>query len=316
MKEILSAESIIINLASKIELKWAAGAEDPKRPLHEVDVNEHATLIGHLNLIHNNIIQVIGKTECDYLQSLDDDFRNSTLTQLFTNKTVAIILSDGLPIPDIFIEYANQYSVPVLSCKAESNEVVDIARYYLHKLFSNKEILHGVYMEVLGTGVLITGESSVGKSELALELISRGHRLIADDAPEFTQIGPDILDGRSPSILQGFMEVRGLGVLNVREMYGDNAIKINKYLRLIIHMEKMNDDNISDFSRLTGHTRMRKILNVEIPVTLIPVAPGRNLAVIVEAAVRNHILRNNGYDASQQLIDLQQQAIANDSNHS
>jgi len=310
MKEILSAESIIINLASKIELKWAAGAEDPKRPLHEVDVNEHATLIGHLNLIHNNIIQVIGTTECDYLQSLDDDFRNSTLTQLFTNKTVAIILSDGLPVHEILAEYANKYSVPVLSCKAESNDVVDTARYYLHKLFSNKEILHGVYMEVLGTGVLITGESSVGKSELALELISRGHRLIADDAPEFTKIGPDILDGRSPSILQGFMEVRGLGVLNVREMYGDNAIKINKYLRLIIHMEKMNDDNLSDFNRLTGHTRMQKILNVEIPVTLIPVAPGRNLAVIVEAAVRNHILRENGYDASQQLIDLQQQAIA------
>ncbi len=313
MKEVLSAESIIVNLASKIELKWVAGAEDPKRPLHEVDVNEHATLIGHLNLIHNNIIQVIGKTECDYLQSLDDDFRNSTLTQLFTNKTVAIILSDDLPVPDLLSEYANEYGVPVLSCKAESNDVVDIARYYLHKLFSNKEILHGVYMEVLGTGVLITGESSVGKSELALELISRGHRLVADDAPEFTQIGPDILDGRSPSILQGFMEVRGLGVLNIREMYGDNAIKINKYLRLIIHMERMNDDNISSFSRLTGHSKVQKILNVEIPVTLIPVAPGRNLAVIVEAAVRNHILRNNGYDASQQLIDLQKQAIESDS---
>ncbi len=313
MKEILSAESIIVNLASKIELKWVAGAEDPKRPLHEVDVNEHATLIGHLNLIHNNIIQVIGKTECDYLQSLDDDFRNSTLTQLFTNNTVAIILSDDLPVPDLLSEYANKHSVPVLSCKAESNDVVDIARYYLHKLFSNKEILHGVYMEVLGTGVLITGESSVGKSELALELISRGHRLVADDAPEFTQIGPDILDGRSPSILQGFMEVRGLGVLNIREMYGDNAIKINKYLRLIIHMERMNDENLSSFSRLTGHSKVQKILNVEIPVTLIPVAPGRNLAVIVEAAVRNHILRNNGYDASQQLIDLQKQAIENDS---
>lgn len=316
MKEILSAESIIINLASKIELKWAAGAEDPKRPLHEVDVNEHATLIGHLNLIHNNIIQVIGRTECDYLQSLDDDFRNSTLTQLFTTKTVAIILSDGLPVPDILIEYANKYSVPVLSCKAESNDVVDTARYYLHKLFSNKEILHGVYMEVLGTGVLITGESSVGKSELALELISRGHRLIADDAPEFTKIGPDILDGRSPSILQGFMEVRGLGVLNIREMYGDNAIKINKYLRLIIHMERMNDSNISEFSRLTGRTRVQKILNVEIPVTLIPVAPGRNLAVIVEAAVRNHILRENGYDASEQLIELQQQAIVDSTDNS
>ncbi len=310
MKEILSAESIIVNLASKIDLKWVAGAEDPKRPLHEIDVNEHATLIGHLNLIHNNIIQVIGKTECEYLHNLDDDFRNSTLTQLFTNKTVAIILTDDLPVPDLLCEYANKHSVPILSCKAESNDVVDTARYYLHKLFSNKEILHGVFMEVLGTGVLITGESSVGKSELALELISRGHRLVADDAPEFTKIGPDILDGRSPGILQGFMEVRGLGVLNIREMYGDNAIKINKYLRLIIHMERMNNDNLSDFSRLTGRSKVQKILNVEIPVTLIPVAPGRNLAVIVEAAVRNHILRDNGYDASQQLIDLQQKAIA------
>jgi len=316
MKEILSAESIIINLASKIELKWAAGAEDPKRPLHEVDVNEHATLIGHLNLIHNNIIQVIGKTECEYLQSLDDDFRNSTLTQLFNNDTVAIILSDDLPIPEILADFANKYSVPVLTCKAESNDVVDTARYYLRKLFSNKEILHGVYMEVHGIGVLITGESSVGKSELALELISRGHRLIADDAPEFTQIGPDVLDGRSPTLLQDFMEVRGLGVLNVREMYGDNAIKINKFLRLIIHLEKMNDDNIGHFNRLTGHNQMQKIFNVEIPVTLIPVAPGRNLSVIVEAAVRNHILRENGYDASQQLINLQKKAIENNTENS
>ncbi len=312
MKEILSAESIILNLASKIELKWAAGAEDPKRPLHEVNVNEHATLIGHLNLIHNNIIQVLGKTECDYLNGLDDDFRNSTLTQLFTNKTVAIILSEDLPVPDLLCEYANKYNVPVLSCKADSNDVVDTARYYLHKLFSDKEILHGVFMEVLGTGVLITGESSVGKSELALELISRGHRLVADDAPEFTQTGPDILDGRSPSILQGFMEVRGLGVLNIREMYGDNAIKINKYLRLIIHMERMDSKNQNSFDRLKGHSKVQKILNVEIPVTVIPVAPGRNLAVIVEAAVRNHILRSNGYDACQQLIDLQKQAIEND----
>ncbi len=313
MKEILSAESIIVNLASKIELKWVAGEEDPERPLHEVNVNEHATLIGHLNLIHNNIIQVIGKTECEYLNNLDNDFRNSTLTQLFTNNTVAVILSDGLPVPEILCQYADKYKVPVLSCLAESNDVVDTARYYLHKLFSNKEILHGVFMEVLGTGVLITGESSVGKSELALELISRGHRLVADDAPEFTRIGPDVLDGRSPSILQGFMEVRGLGVLNIREMYGDNAIKTNKYLRLIIHMERMNSENHTEFNRLKGHNKVKKILNVEIPITVIPVAPGRNLAVIVEAAVRNHILRNNGYDASQQLIDLQQRAI-NESN--
>lgn len=309
MSDLLSAESIIVNLASKIDLDWVAGAEDPKRPLHEVDVNEHATLIGHLNLIHNNIIQVIGKTECDYLNNLDDDFRNSTLTQLFNSKTVAVILADGLPVPELLREFANRHNVPVLSCKTDSNDVVDAARYYLNKLFSNKKTLHGVFMEVLGTGVLITGESSVGKSELALELITRGHRLIADDAPEFTNSGPDILDGSSPVILQGFLEVRGLGVINVKEMYGDNAIKYNKYLRLIIHMEKLDENNSNSFNRITGQTETRRILGVDIPVTVIPVAPGRNMAVIVEAAVRNHILKNNGYDASQELIDTQQKAI-------
>lgn len=311
MKEALSAESIIINLASKIELKWAAGSENPERPLHEIDINEQATLIGHLNLIHSNLIQVIGKTECDYLQSLDESFRNSTLKQLFTGHTVAIILADDLPLPDILGEFSDEYRVPVLSCSVESSYVVDTARYYLLKLFSDREIVHGVFMEVLGTGVLITGESSVGKSELALELVTRGHRLVADDAPEFSQIAPDILDGRSPALLQGFMEVRGLGVLNIREMYGENAIKNSKYLRLIIHLEEMNERNQAEFNRLSSHTKVRKILNVDIPVTVVPVAPGRNLAVIVEAAVRTHTLRAGGYDAGQQLAELQLQAIEN-----
>ncbi|MCW8924537.1 MAG: HPr(Ser) kinase/phosphatase [Gammaproteobacteria bacterium] len=309
MTQLFSAESIIINLSSKIELKWVAGEEDPKRPIHEVKVSEHATLIGHLNLIHKNIIQVIGKTECDYLQSLDEDFRNNILQQIFSEQTVTIIMADGIPVPDKLIEFANKGHVPLLSCKTDSNEVVDIARYYLHELFSDKQIVHGVYMEVLGTGVLITGESSVGKSELALELISRGHRLIADDAPELTRIGPDILDGRSPSVLKDFIEVRGLGVLNIREMYGDNALKLNKYLRLIIHMVRLSKDELSKIDRLEGARQMRNIMGVDIPEVLLPVAPGRNLAVLVEAAVRNYILRYNGYDATKELMDIQQKAI-------
>ncbi|MDH5711943.1 MAG: hypothetical protein OEZ15_09805, partial [Gammaproteobacteria bacterium] len=141
MPQLFSAESIIVNLSSKIKLKWVAGQEDPDRPLHEVKVSEHATLIGHLNLIHKNIIQVIGKTECDYLQSLDDDFRNNILQQIFSDKTVAIIMADGLPVPDKLIEYANRGHVPLLSCKTHSNEVVDIARFYLHNLFSDKQIV-------------------------------------------------------------------------------------------------------------------------------------------------------------------------------
>ena len=309
MTELFSAESIIFNLTSKIKLEWVAGEEDPDRPLHEVKVSDHATLIGHLNLIHKNIIQVIGKTECDYMQNLDEDFRTKVLQQLFSGYTVAIIIADNLPAPDILIEYANKGHVPLLSCKTESNEVVDIARFYLHEMFSDKEVVHGVFLEVLGTGVLLTGESSIGKSELALELLSRGHRLIADDAPEFTRVGPEVLTGRSPGVLRDFMEVRGLGVLNIREMYGDNALKTNKYLRLIIHMERLTDEQLAEVDRLEGSRKMHSILGVDIPEILLPVAPGRNLAVLVEAAVRNHILRLSGYNATEKLMEIQQKAI-------
>jgi len=314
MKEIFSAESIIVNLASKISLQWVAGSEDPGLPLHEVNASEHATLIGHLNLIHKNMIQVIGSTECEYLQNLEDNFRLNTLTQIFTDNTVAVILTDDLPVPEILEEFANLYNVPLLKAKANSNEVVDTARYLLNEMFSRKEIIHGVFMEVLGIGVLLTGESGVGKSELALELITRGHRLVADDAPEFTIVGPDILDGSSPGILKDFIEVRGLGVINIREMYGENALKRHKYLRLILHMQRMKLGDRANIDRLQSNMLFRNILGIDIPETLLPVAPGRNLAVLAEAAVHNFILQESGRDASQQLIDLQQKAMQEQSN--
>ncbi len=311
MTEVLSAESIIVNLSSQIDFDWVAGQEDPDLPLHEINASQHATLVGHLNLIHKNLIQVIGKTECEYLQGLEETFRENMLHEIFTGRTVAIIMTDGIPVPDMLIDYANNYHIPLLSCKTDSNEVVDIARFYLHNIFSDKEVVHGVFMEVLGTGVLITGESSVGKSELALALIARGHRLVADDAPEFTRTGPDILDGKSPGVLKDFMEVRGIGVLNIRDMYGDNALKLNKYLRLIVHLKRLTEKEYAQLDRLQGDRKIRTILGVDIPQILIPVAPGRNIEVLVEAAVRNHILRSSGNDATLKLIDLQQQVINN-----
>jgi len=309
MTEVLSAESIIVSLSKQIEFDWAAGQEDPDLPLHEINASQHATLVGHLNLVHKNLIQVIGKTECEYLQGLEDSFRNNMLHEIFSSQTVAIIMADGMPVPEMLIDHANKYHTPLLSCKTESNEVVDIARFYLHNIFSEKEVVHGVFMEVLGTGVLITGESCVGKSELALALISRGHRLIADDAPEFTRTGPDILDGRSPGVLKDFMEVRGLGVLNIRDMYGDNALKLNKYLKLIVYLKRLNEKEYAQLDRLHGERETRTIMGVEIPQILIPVAPGRNIEVLVEAAVRNHILTISGNNSTQKFMELQQHAI-------
>jgi HPr kinase/phosphorylase len=311
MTQVLSAESILVNLSNQIEFDWVAGQEDPNQPLHEISSSQHATLVGHVNVVHKNLIQVIGKTECAYLQGLEDNFRGNMLHEIFSARPVAIIMADGIPVPDMLIEHANKYHTPLLSCKTESNEVIDIARFYLHNIFSEKEIVHGVFMEVLGTGVLITGESSIGKSELALALISRGHRLIADDAPEFTRTGPDILDGRSPSVLKDFMEVRGLGVLNIRDMYGDNALKLNKYLRLITHLKRLSEKEYAQLDRLQGERKTRTILGIDIPQILIPVAPGRNIEVLIEAAVRNHILSLSGNNSTQKFIALQQLAINN-----
>ena len=128
MTELLSAESIIVNLSEQIELKWAAGQEDPKRPLHEIDISQHATLIGHLNLIHKNLIQVIGETECAYLQGLEDDFRANVLQQIFDGPTVAIIMADGIDVTDILIGYANKSHIPVQSCKTQRKVLDDLAR--------------------------------------------------------------------------------------------------------------------------------------------------------------------------------------------
>jgi len=311
MNELLSVETIIHNLSRQIEFDWLAGQEDPRRPVHEIKAKQHATVIGHLNVVHKNLIQVIGKTECDYLQGLEPTFRGNMLNEIFSAQPIAIIMADGIPVPEALIEHANTFHTPLLSCKTDSNEVVDIARFYLHNIFSEKEVIHGVFMEVLGTGVLITGESSIGKSELALALISRGHRLIADDTPEFTRIGPDVIEGRSPAVLKDFMEVRGLGVLNVREMYGDNALKPTKYLRLIVHLQRLSETEYAQLDRLRGERTLRTILGMDIPQVLIPVAPGRNIEVLVEVAVRDHVLRFSGNDATEHFISLQQRAISN-----
>ena len=159
--------------------------------------------------------------------------------------------------------------------------------------------MHGVFMEIYSIGVLITGESGSGKSELALELVTRGHRLVADDAPEFTQIAPDVLDGTCPELLQDMLELRGLGVLNIRQMFGDTAIKRNKYLRLIVHLGKPTLEALQDgMERLTGDISNRRLLDLDVPMITLPVVAGRNLAVLAEAATRMHILRSKGLDAA------------------
>lgn len=324
----LTVEELFNQHGDKLELSWAAGSPGghrvilPERGLHSASAGtdtssrkkkqsnpDNKSLIGYLNLIHPNQIQVLGKVELKYFNELRDISRQDALTQLFHDNPACIIVAEKSAVPTSLKRKCNEKNTPLFTSALSSIVLTESLHYYLTNLFADRMTLHGVFMEVMAIGVLITGPSGIGKSELAMELITRGHRLVADDAPQFSRIAPDIINGSCPEALQDFLEVRGLGVINVRELFGDSAIKSGKYLRLITRLEPMSNDEMLKLDRLEGSYRYNNVLGLDIPEITLPVAPGRNLAVLLECAARNHILRTSGYDAAEDFIERQKEFI-------
>jgi HPr kinase/phosphorylase len=308
----ITVQDLVSQLQSRMELEWKAGEQGGQRVIKSSsnDDKNNIALVGHLNIIHPNRIQVLGKTELNYLEKQGKNSRTDAITQLFSEaQTAMVLVADGLPLPHDFLLLSDRQNIPLLTSLAGSQEVINHLQYLLGSVLAESIIIHGVFMEVMGSGVLLTGDSGIGKSELALDLISRGHRLIADDTPEFSRIAPDIINGTCPDLLREFLEVRGLGILNIRAIFGDSAIKTNKYLRLVIALENMTDEQLHHVDRLRGAKRNRKVLGINIPEVTLPVAPGRNLAIAVETAVRNHILIQKGYDAAEDFIQRQNSIV-------
>lgn len=299
-------------LQGKLGLEWVGSAHGDNRNIAiKDDHDDRTSLAGHLNLIHPNRVQVIGLTETRYLEQLGENLRRDFLDQLFSGSTDLITVGDGQPVPADIKQRAEASSTPLCISPRPASQLVNYLQYYLTSLFSEKITLHGVFMEIFSLGLLLTGEPSVGKSELALELVARGHRLVADDAPVFAKTAPDILSGRCPEILRDFLEVRGLGVLNVRAMFGDSAIKQNRNLRLILRLVTMSEEEMQKIDRLHGARSVRTILGVDIPEITLPVAPGRNLAVLAEAAARNHTLYLKGFDSAKLFMERQARFMEN-----
>lgn len=307
MNELITAKAFFHTLREQLDLQWVAGEAGGGRAV-EISrmVESKQELITRLNCIQPGCFQVLGADELRYLDGLGKNSRADLLKQLFDAVPVAVFIADQQDVPEDLIQRANYTGSPLFRSSVSSRKLINITKEFFSGVFAEKSILHGVFMEVKGIGVLLSGPSGIGKSELALELLSRGHRLIADDAPEFTRVGPNMINGRCPNVLQDFLEVRGLGVLNVRSLFGDSAIKPDKNLRLIVNLRKMTDLELMRMDRLQGTIHNRVILDVEIPEVDLPVAPGRNLAVLVESAVSNHILRSKGYDPAQEFIKRQQ----------
>ena len=263
-------------------------------------------IVGHLNLIRQHPVQVLGRTELNYLHNLGKNSRQDAVAQLFAGPTALVIVTGGETPPDDLMQAAEGSATPLLTSTLPGHQVINHLQYFLDAALAVHVTVHGVFLEVTGVGTLVTGDSGIGKSELALELISRGHRLVADDAPEFRRVAPDTLRGSCPPALRDFLEVRGLGVLNVRAMFGDSVIKYDKNLRLIVHLEAMDERQMRHLDRLHGQRRSRAIQGVDVPQVTLPVIPGLNLAVLVECAVRGHILSLRGYNAGQDFIERQQ----------
>ena len=274
-----------------------------------------ADLIGHLNLMHPERVQVIGTPEIAWSARQTPEKLAHHMQEIFTAKPPAIIVADGCTITEVMRQGCEASGTPLLQTPISSAFVIDTLRYFVSRQLAETGTLHGVFMDVLGMGVLITGDSGVGsgvgKSELGLELISRGHGLVADDVVDVSRVGSDTLEGRCPELLKDFLEVRGLGLLNIRTVFGETACRRKMRLKLIVHLQKPTP-GVPEAARLPLDAQNETILGVPIRRVTIPVAAGRNLAVLLEAAVRATVLKLRGIDSMQEFVDRQEAALRAD----
>ena len=307
----LTVAEVFAEFKEDLKLSWVAGETGGQRIItRDISVRQRPRLLGPLNFNSSNRIQLLGPAETRLYQQ-PTELEASRFEYSLTDSCDLFIITDDHTPAESLVKLADDANIPLFVSKLRYAELHKNLRYRLTQQLAEREIVHGVMMDVHGNGVLITGDASVGKSELALELISRGHILVADDAPEFRRLAPGTLECRCPTLLQDFLEVRGLGILNIARMYGDAHTRQRKILRFIVHLQATSGVDFELYNDRIGAAEVdRIILGVAIPQRIIAVAPGRNLAVLVEAAVREYILRSGGYNATSEFVQKQSRAIA------
>lgn len=308
MPQHLSLSQLFEDNREKLLLNWVNQLTSMGRPIElKTAHNYGADVVGHINTIHPERLQVMGQAEYDWALAIGKRRFSRVLKDLFSVGTPAMIVADGLTPPQELTHLCEKTRTPLILTPKHCSAVIDLLRMYLAAHLADSVSLHGVFMEVYGLGVLLTGDSGIGKSELALELISRGHGLVADDIVEMARIAPDFVEGRCPEMLRDFLEVRGLGLLNIRTIYGESSVRHKMRLTLIVHLQQ-TDSDFSE-SRLSLGKETQDIAGVPILKTVLRVAAGRNLAVLVEAAVLNTLLKMRGKDTAQELINRQAEQI-------
>ncbi len=295
----------------KLQLTWVAGRDGGDKGIDSESTKDSSKgLVGHLNFIHPNLIQVLGDSEVDYLNGLDPAECRKALERVAIRELACFIVAGAKSLPAALVDVADSTHTPLFSSPIPSVELMWIMRPHLARALAESTTIHGVFLDVLGVGVLITGDSGVGKSELALELVSRGSGLIADDVVELYRLGPESIEGRCPGLLRDFLEVRGLGVLNIRTIFGEAALRPRKNVKLIVHLERPSGSDITHLERLPLKPGTESLMGVDIHKVTIPVAAGRNLAVLTEAAVRSHVLQMRGIDSTREFVERQARSMS------
>ncbi|MEY2631793.1 MAG: hypothetical protein RIR00_447 [Pseudomonadota bacterium] len=303
----LSIRQLFEDNRDKLMLTWRITPVDHRPIQLQRSGTFGSDFVGHLNIIHPERLQVIGHAEMSWIARCSPSRLRQMLEDIAHAQPPAFIVADGLELPEALLEVCRYNQTPLITTPRPCSAVIDQLRIYLSRRLANTMTMHGVFMDVLGMGVLITGDSGVGKSELALELISRGHGLVADDIVELARIAPSTIEGRCPGMLRDYLEVRGLGLLNIRTIFGETASRRKMKLKLIVYLQKPAPG--VDAPRLPLDAQTQEILDVPIRKVVVPVAAGRNLAVLLEAAVRNTILQLRGIDSMQEFIARQQRAL-------
>jgi len=263
-------------------------------------------LTGYTDYIRYGRVQILGASELGYLRNLSPRRRGTVLRRLASCRISCFVVTKGLDPPAELVSEAEARGVPILVTPSESTPFIKALSAFLEERLALRLHLHSVLMDVFGLGVLIVGESGIGKSECALDLIDRGHRLVADDVVEIRRIG-DLLIGGSPDLTRYHMELRGLGVINIKDLYGVSSIRTSQRIELVVSLERWEAGR--EYDRLGLQSEKFLVLDQEVPLIRMPVAPGRNLAILVEVAARNQLLKERGYDAARRFVERVDETI-------
>jgi len=307
----ISADVLFEAFRSYLHWEWVAGLGASERRFDEVAVRaarSGADLVGYLNYIHPYRVQILGEREIAYLANATAHDCARRISRIVTLEPPVIVLADGQQAPEALIAMCEEAQIPMFAAPGSSAFVIDVLRAYLSKHFADRVSMHGVFMDILGLGVLITGESGLGKSELGLELISRGNGLVADDAVDLYRINQTTIEGRCPDLLQNLLEVRGIGLLDIRAIFGETAVRRKMRLKLIVHLVR-RETLERDYERMPFEPLTQDVAGIAVRKVVIQVVAWRNIAVLVEAAVRNTILQLRGIDTYQDFVERQRRAM-------